>query len=122
MIELPLVALCLVASVYDGDTITCEGGTRLRLAGIDAPEIKCPRRRRPCAPGDPIASRDNLRRLVDEADGLIVYSLVDANLCRAGFQDRDPFGRPVVRVWVNGRELSAEQLAGGFAVEWRCDD
>ena len=44
----------------DGDTIRC-GDERIRLLGIDAPEMPghC-RRSRICAPGDPLASRRSL--------------------------------------------------------------
>ena len=30
---------CVVASVTDGDTIRCSGGLRVRLIGIDSPEM-----------------------------------------------------------------------------------
>lgn len=51
---------CSVVSVHDGDTFTCQGGTRVRLAAIDAPEVgDCPSYRR-CAPGDGQASRRTL--------------------------------------------------------------
>ena len=30
---------CAVASITDGDTLRCADGTRVRIAGIDAPEI-----------------------------------------------------------------------------------
>jgi endonuclease YncB( thermonuclease family) len=42
---------CTVASVHDGDTFTCQDGTRVRLAGIDAREVDGS-----CAPGHPCAS------------------------------------------------------------------
>lgn len=47
--------------VTDGDTIRC-GDERIRLLGIDAPELSghC-RRGRVCAPGDPMASKESLR-------------------------------------------------------------
>jgi len=32
------VLLCLVAAVTDGDTLRCTDGTRLRIAGIQAPD------------------------------------------------------------------------------------
>lgn len=53
--------LCLVASVTDGDTLRCSDGTRVRIAGIDAPELAghCARNRQ-CTPGDPIAARNSL--------------------------------------------------------------
>lgn len=108
--------LCIVASVYDGDTIRCADGARLRLAAIDAPEIRCPRKK-VCAPGDPKASRNNLRRMAGTS---IRYRIVDANKCRRGFQATDPFGRRVVQAFAGGVDLSKAQLSGGFAISWRC--
>lgn len=56
--------LCTVATIHDGDTLHCADDTRVRLAGIDAPEMRrCPRNR-VCAPGDPVAARDTLQTLV----------------------------------------------------------
>lgn len=110
------LAFCIVAAVPDGDTIRCADGTRLRLAGIDAPEFHCRRGRR-CAPGDPIASRESLRALAGPA---VRYRVVDANRCRAGFQSTDPYGRPVALVYAPSGELGAEQLRRGFAVRWTC--
>lgn len=109
--------LCIVAHVHDGDTIRCTDGTRLRLAAIDAPEMGRCRRGRTCAPGDPRASRDNLRRL---AGPRITYQIVDANVCRRGFQATDPYGRRVVRAYRWRTDLSKAQLAGGYAIPWRC--
>jgi endonuclease YncB( thermonuclease family) len=57
--------LCLVASVTDGDTLRCDNGTRVRLAGIDAPELAghCARWRQ-CTPGDAYAAKNALTSLV----------------------------------------------------------
>lgn len=111
-------ALCLVASIYDGDTIRCADGTRLRLAGIDAPEISC-QRRRPCNTSGAIESRDNLRRLAP-AGTTISFRLTDANKCRRGFQATDPFGRSVVQAFSRGVDLGSAQLQAGYAVRWSC--
>lgn len=53
--------LCLVASVTDGDTLRCADGTRVRIAGIDSPEMPghCARNRQ-CTPGDPYSARNSL--------------------------------------------------------------
>ena len=57
-----MIFLCLVAAVLDGDTLVCTPDTagqeiRVRLSGIDAPELPghC-RRSRKCADGDPFAA------------------------------------------------------------------
>src|SRR3546814_18539515 len=57
-------AIACRPTVVDGDTLRC-GGTRIRLQGIDAPELPGPcRPGRVCAPGDPYPSSDTLRQLV----------------------------------------------------------
>lgn len=66
----PLLALSAASAsapagacrAVDGDTLRC-GRERIRLLGIDAPELPghCRRGRR-CAPGDPYASRASLAR------------------------------------------------------------
>ena len=59
-----LVFACAVLSVTDGDTLRCRDGTRVRLAGIDAPELPghCQPGRQ-CTPGDAYASSRALSRL-----------------------------------------------------------
>ena len=62
-----MIFVCLAAIALDGDTLACAPNAegieiRVRLAGIDAPELPghC-RRGRVCAPGDPYAAREALR-------------------------------------------------------------
>jgi len=95
---------CTDPRVVDGDTLRC-GATRIRLQGIDAPELPghCARGR-DCTPGDPFASTDNLRALVSGAP----------MVCRQ--TDTDRYGRTVARCSVRGRDLSCAQIEGGFAV------
>lgn len=95
---------CSSPAVVDGDTLRC-GATRIRLQGIDAPETEghC-RPGRDCAPGDPIASTDNLRRL---AAGRTME-------CHQ--TDTDRYGRVVAVCAVEGVDLSCEQLRNGHAI------
>jgi endonuclease YncB( thermonuclease family) len=95
---------CAVVRVTDGDTVRC-GETRIRLYGIDAPELPghC-RTGRSCTPGDPYASTDNLAALLRLGE-------VE---CRA--VDFDRYGRTVARCSAGGVDLSCSQLAGRFAV------
>lgn len=95
---------CWIPMVTDGDTLRC-GSRRVRLYGIDAPEMPghC-RQGRECTPGDPYASRDNLRSLVRWS----------TPLCRE--QDIDAYGRTVALCSVRDRDLSCAQIEGGFAV------
>lgn len=93
---------CPAPYVVDGDSIRC-GRERLRLLGIDAPEIgSCPRHRT-CVTGDGKASRRSLQAGV--RFGRVRYRIVT----------RDRFGRAVVIAWAGGVNLSCWQLAASQA-------
>lgn len=95
---------CSVAAVTDGDTFVCVDGTRVRLAAVDAPEMRSCRRGRTCAPGDPVKSRDALAKL---AMGKRL------SCSRTG----KSWGR--VTAWCrlpNGGDLSCLQYRRGFAI------
>lgn len=96
--------VCASVRVIDGDTFDCDS-TRIRMEGIDAPEMPghC-RRGRDCTPGDPYASEANLRRLVQSG----------AVQCRK--TDTDRYGRTVARCHAGEVDLSCKQIEGGFAV------
>ncbi|WP_254620873.1 thermonuclease family protein [Sphingomonas sp. CL5.1] len=98
------VFACDNPRVVDGDTLRC-GATRVRLSGIDAPELPghC-RQGRTCVSGDPYASIGNLRRLIGGRP----------LTCRQ--TDTDRYGRVVALCSVGGRNLSCEQVRGGYAV------
>jgi endonuclease YncB( thermonuclease family) len=95
---------CSSPEITDGDTLRC-GSKRVRLAGIDAPELPghC-RPGRDCALGDPYASTDNLRRIVAGR----------ALQCRQ--TDLDAFGRIVARCSAEGVDLSCAQLEADQAI------
>jgi len=97
-----LLACTLIA--IDGDTLRC-GKERIRLLGIDAPELPghC-RRGRQCVDGDPVASRASLAAAIVRGR---------ATIERRG---RDRYGRTLARVRVNGIDLSAYQVRVGAAV------
>lgn len=90
-------------TVTDGDTIRCSG-ERIRLLGIDAPELPghC-QRGRVCAPGDPYAST----RSLEEA------SVGDLSIDRVG---EDRYGRTLARVASSKGDLSCWQLKHGQAI------
>jgi micrococcal nuclease len=89
--------------VVDGDTLRC-GSTRLRLLGVDSPELHgCPRWRT-CVSGDGQAARQSLAAAL--RFGLIRYRVVAT----------DRFGRSVVMAWAGQVNLSCWQLQHGQAV------
>ena len=96
------VAILSGCNATDGDSIRC-GAERLRLLGVDAPEMSRCAPGRKCAPGDPIASRDNLRRLIAHRPMRVE---------RVG---HDRYGRTLAVIWSGGVNLSCAQIAGGFA-------
>lgn len=88
--------------VVDGDTIRI-GRDRVRLFGMDAPEM--------AQPGGDL-SRAHLMRLID---GRVVVAQPVAI---------DVYGRFVARVWLGGTDLSAKMVLDGFAVamqDWHSD-
>lgn len=97
----PSVIVGWVVSVHDGDTLTLRHGDKLlklRLAGIDAPELDQ-------AFGE--QSRDYLRRLV-------LQRTVQVTL-----QTSDAYGRNVAQVRVAGVDVETEQVRHGMAWVYR---
>lgn len=97
----PIEASC---SVTDGDTLRC-GDERIRLLGIDAPELPghC-RTGRNCAPGDPFASTRSLQAAMNKGPFWII---------RLG---EDRYGRTLALVRAGEVDLSCHQLATGNAI------
>jgi endonuclease YncB( thermonuclease family) len=98
------------ADVMDGDTLAIQGEpTRIRLYGIDAPEGK-----QTCddAPGRTYLCGSR------SADALA--SIIGRNgrvTCRE--EDRDRYGRVVAVCLSNGRDINAEMIRQGWAVEYK---
>ena len=94
---------CPSAYVVDGDSLRC-GSLRLRLLGIDAPELgRCPSWRT-CEVGDGHASLRSLQRALSH--GAVTYRVVTV----------DRFGRSVVMAWAGRINLSCYQLQARQAV------
>ncbi len=101
MIDAPYV--CEAPRAGDGDSIRC-GELRLRLVGIDAPELgKCPRQRT-CIPGDGQASKRSLSTGLKL--GPIRYRPIST----------DRYGRTIAAVYAGRTNLSCYQLRRGGAV------
>ena len=94
-----------VSRVIDGDTIVLGNGERVRIIGIDAPEIA----KRDGTPAECFgnASRDRLRDLLPAGTSLEI---------EAGAEPSDAYGRTLAHVRVNGKLVSVLQARGGYAV------
>jgi endonuclease YncB( thermonuclease family) len=94
---------CPSAYVVDGDTLRC-GDFRLRLLGINAPELNhCPKWR-VCVSGDGQAARQSLVAALKL--GSIRYRAITL----------DRFGRTVAVVWAGRVDLSCWQLQRSQAI------
>lgn len=94
--------------VTDGDTIRC-GDERVRLLGIDTPEMPghC-RRGRDCVEGDPYAAKRSLEHLIAGRE---------LTIQRVG-QDR--YQRTLATLQAGSEDLSCHQLGKGHAI-YRAD-
>jgi endonuclease YncB( thermonuclease family) len=99
----PLIFACLVTSAFDGDTLRCADGTRVRLQAIDAPEMRKCRKGRTCAPGDPVAAKAALSRL----------ALGKTLRCR---KTGTSYSRITAWCRVDGIDLSCAMFSAGHAV------
>jgi micrococcal nuclease len=97
--EFPALGPC---TVVDGDTLRCSG-ERVRLLGIDAPEMPghC-REGRDCAEGDPYASTASLQKAMTG----------ELHIERVG---QDHYGRTLAMVAGDRGDLSCWQLRKGRA-------
>ncbi|MFC4595509.1 thermonuclease family protein [Sphingobium tyrosinilyticum] len=95
------ILLSAAVTVVDGDTLRI-GGERVRLLGIDAPEIHGCRPGRACVPGDGQASKRSLQAMMGEK----------ISVQRVG-QDR--YGRTLAQVYIGGRNVACEQIRRGHA-------
>ena len=89
---------CLVASVRDGDTLVLrcreQGEVRVRLWGVDAPEL-----------GQPPWGREARRYLAQRAVGEVRVESVD----------RDRYGRLVARLYRGQQDLGLDLVRAGWA-------
>jgi len=92
-----------VAKVYDGDTVLLESGEKVRLIGINTPELV--HRNRPAEPGG-------------EAAGDFLRQLIEGKLVRLeyGPERLDKYQRVLAHLFTEeGENINAMILAAGFA-------
>jgi endonuclease YncB( thermonuclease family) len=120
-IAIILAAAVCIANVHDGDTVRLCDGERVRLLGIDAPELpnspRCSpkqRRRRAGSRNPPWcdfaageASRDALARYLRSGT---------VTIARSGADD---YGRTLARLRVNDRDAGEYLISRGLAHRWR---
>jgi micrococcal nuclease len=107
---LPLVFLAHSATAadgwtnYDGDTLRSPAGERIRVKGIDTPEIKgaCAYERRLA-----LEARDYVTA--------VVRSSRTTEIRRVGI---DKYGRTLAYVLVDGKDLGDEMVSRGLARKW----
>ncbi|TLZ71160.1 MAG: thermonuclease family protein [Methanobacteriota archaeon] len=95
------VGLCVernVTRVIDGDTLDVEGGLRIRLVLVDAPELS--------EPGGPAAG-DYLTSIC-----LGSHALIDEDDFQIG---ADPYGRVLAVVYCDGTNANAAMISSGLA-------
>ena len=94
-----------VAYVYDGDTVKLNDGRRLRLIGINTPEVgKQDQQNQPLA----MAARSALQNLLDTHNNTL--------LLQPGQQDHDHYGRLLAHVFLeDGMNVAARLLQQGLA-------
>jgi micrococcal nuclease len=90
---------CVVSRISDGDTLRCQGGARVRLIGIDAPE----REQKPFAD----SALAGLRSLVAVGDTVQL---------EPDIRPRDQYERVLAYAWRNGRMINWRMVREGWAV------
>jgi micrococcal nuclease len=94
---------CTAPTAHDGDTLRC-GPDRIRLFGVDAPEVK-----RGKTPAEPLAY---------EARDLLVALTRGRVGCRV--VDHDRYGRSVARCWSDATpDINAALIRSGLATDYR---
>jgi micrococcal nuclease len=98
-----------VVGVIDGDTLELTGGDRVRILNIDTAEMpprsRCGRERKLA-----LAAKVRLAELVEQGEII--------TLAREG-RDRDPYGRQLRRVRIDGRDVGEQLVREGLAQPWR---
>jgi micrococcal nuclease len=87
-----------VVRVIDGDTFIIEGGERVRMIGIDAPELK-----------DlyGVESKNQLKALIQNKHVKLIKGVVTAN--------KDYFKRLLSYVYIDSTDINLKMIEDGFA-------
>jgi micrococcal nuclease len=95
-----------VTRVIDGDTIRIDDGRKVRLAGVDAPEVDSPySREEPCGP----QSRAYLKALIEGRKVTV----------KAGREPYDRYGRTLAMVYLDDVLVNGRIIRDGWARAYR---
>lgn len=115
------LAIACIAAVHDGDTVRLCDGTRVRLANIDAPELRGSMRCAPRRVAQLAASRNPSwceYRLGEAArDALQAFLASGPVVVQPIGHDR--YGRTLARLSVNGRDAGRYLVNLGLARVWQ---
>ena len=92
-----------IKNCYDGDTCTTESGEKIRLACIDAPEIR----------------GKNADPLKAEASKEFINNLLSNKKVKIKRIDTDRYGRTVAEIFVEGTNIQKLMVQNGFAKIYR---
>ncbi len=96
-----------VKSVYDGDTLTLSSGEKIRLACIDAPEMRNTAKKKANKPAA-VAARDHLANLVKGVE-LKVERI-----------QKDLYNRTVARLYTpDGKDVSLKMVESDHAIVFK---
>ena len=93
---------CKLKDVVDADTIDCLGIGKVRLIGIDAPEIS----QRPFGQ----QAKTALAKIIPANSAILLES---------DQSERDRYGRLLAYAWFNGRMLNLQLVRDGWAIAYR---
>ncbi|KAL7488857.1 hypothetical protein ACHAW6_014470 [Cyclotella cf. meneghiniana] len=91
-------------NVYDGDTLTLENGNRVRLVGIDTPELK---EKQPFA----VEAKEYTKKYCHGKDIWLTFDQEDES------SNLDHYGRLLAFVWV---DLGGQHAKGYSNAQWLC--
>lgn len=101
-----LILICAAAMAIDGDTIRCEDGTRIRVAGIEANEMRGGCHLTACSPVPGRVAKARMQAIVGGQN--VTYVVTGKS-----------WGRVTASVQLpDGRDLSCVALSAGFVVRW----
>ena len=92
-----------IKNCYDGDTCTTESGEKIRLACIDAPEIR----------------GKNADPLKAEASKEFINNLLSNKKVKIKRIDTDRYGRTVAEIFIEGTNIQKLMVQNGFAKIYR---